>query len=490
MFAHYDQAKRFVAPTLVWRLSVGVLTLVAMAGASYSAWAWHMNRMFAPPADRWHFLRYAVGTAADSPWATWFGIPVSMPAMALYGAMALTLCRVGPGSPPHRQGRAWRVLLALSLLVLGATAWFVVMQVMWLDHICGLCVLGGAAGSLAAVAVILRAPIRLQHRRRPQPDPIKIRRHTFVWLSGAALAAVAVLVTGQILTGWMEHQNVTLAQNIRPAQTRPINRAIQAAPDESFSAEDEYGHQNVDLTSAMLLPSPPLPATQSSEISRAPTPFRFRFGIRLNPLEFPLLGRPDAPALALWIFDYHDPSSRVMYRQIEEVRRRFGSQLAIIAVPVDAPRSAIRATDYVPTTQPVEPKDDLTALAIIVSRAKPAAFEAFHAFLLGSDPPPTLEAARRNAASLIGEEQLRVLYDTRDVQDQMLRHVAILKRSEFPWVPQLRAGGVAAAVMPQDPQAQNALMEYFQKNLNLRPGDSPLPSSANNISDPFSTGHP
>jgi uncharacterized membrane protein len=493
MFAHYDQDKRFVAPRLWWRLGVGVLALVAMAGGAYSALALPSDRLLDPFDDRWHFMGFAFGTAADSPWATWFGIPVGLPAMVVYGALALALCWVGPRTSSGRQGRAWRLLLGLSLFILAAAGWFALVQIIWLNRVCGLCVLGEAAGSLAALAVIVRGPIRLQRRRRPQHDPIKIRRHTVVWLAGSALAVVAILVTGQVLTGWLAEDRfdgATLARSFKPAQTRPAESDPLMAPDGNFLVAQEYSHQSIDMTTALVLPTPRPAATQATESPRTPTIFRFRSGIPINPVDYPLLGRSDAPAMALWVFDYHDPSSRVMYHQIEEARRRFGPQLAIIAVPVDAPPSAIRSLDYVPATQPVDPKDDLTALAIIVAKVKPPAFATFHAFLLGSDKPPSLEAARRMAASLIGEEQMRILHDGKDLQDQLLRHMAIFRRSEFAWVPQLHAGGARAVVLPQDAEAQTAIFDFFQNKLNLKPVESPLPPALHPISDAFSSGHP
>src|SRR4051812_37530165 len=60
----------------------------------------------------------------QSRWSKWLGIPVSLPAIALYLAVLGFLSRLGPKKRVEEQRRAWRILFGCAIAILGAALWF------------------------------------------------------------------------------------------------------------------------------------------------------------------------------------------------------------------------------------------------------------------------------------------------------------------------------------------------------------------------------
>jgi uncharacterized membrane protein len=55
-------------------------------------------------------------------WAYWFGVPVSLFALAVYATMLAATARLGRKQPPRVQRQAWCVLIPGAVAVLGAAA--------------------------------------------------------------------------------------------------------------------------------------------------------------------------------------------------------------------------------------------------------------------------------------------------------------------------------------------------------------------------------
>src|SRR6478672_11964694 len=59
-----------------------------------------------------------------SPWAYWFGIPVSIPALLLYLTVLGLTFRLGPANNPVQQRQVWPWLFAASIAMVGSALWF------------------------------------------------------------------------------------------------------------------------------------------------------------------------------------------------------------------------------------------------------------------------------------------------------------------------------------------------------------------------------
>src|SRR5262249_32958645 len=93
-------------------------------------------------------------------WAYWFGAPVSLIGLAVCATMLAATVRLGRKVPSRLQRQAWSVLIPCAVLVLGAAAWFIVLQLLVIKKVCPYCMMAHAFGSLAAILLLLAAPIR------------------------------------------------------------------------------------------------------------------------------------------------------------------------------------------------------------------------------------------------------------------------------------------------------------------------------------------
>ncbi len=132
--------------------------------------------------------------------------------------------------------------------------------------------------------------------------------------------------------------------------------------------------------------------------------------------QVPRLGPLDAPFVVLGYFDYTSSASRTTQRALLDLRRRFGSQIAVLPVlyPLDPDCNPKVTSDMVGagSNSCVYAK-----LSLAVWLADPAAFESFHEELIAAPAPSqflTTEQARAKAVQLVGAETLdRALADPR-----------------------------------------------------------------------------
>ncbi|HEY0457073.1 MAG TPA: vitamin K epoxide reductase family protein, partial [Verrucomicrobiae bacterium] len=64
-----------------------------------------------------------------SRWSSWFGLPISLGAAALYVMIFILLWRLGPKVPAVQQRKAWKLLFPGAIAILGAAVWFSALQV-------------------------------------------------------------------------------------------------------------------------------------------------------------------------------------------------------------------------------------------------------------------------------------------------------------------------------------------------------------------------
>ena len=124
------------------------------------------------------------GAVLSSRWATWFGLPVSLPAVVLDAAL-LAGCLVLLVKP-----RAWRPWMAAAMSVgagalLGAGAWFLYLQAVELGAFCKFCLAAHACGIMFAVLALAFLPRPPMGRR--------------VGLAALGLVLAMALPAGQLL---------------------------------------------------------------------------------------------------------------------------------------------------------------------------------------------------------------------------------------------------------------------------------------------------
>src|SRR5262245_16456248 len=110
----------------------------------------------------------AVGCGPDSGcdqvlhsrWAYWFGLPVSMLALAVYSLILGASFRLSAETPDALRQKTWAWLIPSAMVVLGAALWFVGLQAIVVKAFCPFCMAAHACGSLAALMLLVKAPVR------------------------------------------------------------------------------------------------------------------------------------------------------------------------------------------------------------------------------------------------------------------------------------------------------------------------------------------
>jgi uncharacterized membrane protein len=206
----------------------------------------------------------------DSRWSKWFGVPVSVPAVLLYGLLLAATFRCTSAANAAQQRQAWAILLPASWAVIGAVVWFVTLQIAVIKAVCPYCMTAHACGFVAGLFVILKAPVREAPEKPWQQEkeiyvvPRDARR-----LIATALAALGVFIAGQVVH--------------RPKQ---------------FQVSIYEG----------------------------------RFTFNMN--DVPVIGSPAAPASMVSLFDYTCHHCRIMHGTLKEVHKTFGDRLAIVSLPM------------------------------------------------------------------------------------------------------------------------------------------------------------
>lgn len=178
----------------VWLIRL--LALVALAVAIYLLW----SAGFKKTALAGCGPGSGCSLVLNSPWSRWLGLPVIVGAFGVYLTMLAATLYASPGALPHQQRGAWTILLLLAVLIAGAAAWFIFIQIWVLENICPYCMVEHALGLLVALLIVIGAPIC----RRRAGQVVDERGMGLARLLGVVLLGLlgtGVLIGGQIFFG-------------------------------------------------------------------------------------------------------------------------------------------------------------------------------------------------------------------------------------------------------------------------------------------------
>lgn len=324
-----------------------------------------------------------------SRWAYIFGLPVSLFAAPVYAALLGLL---------WRRDLKWPAMVAGSVVILGAAAWFVGIQFFVLRAFCKFCMTAHVAGAIAAVTLLRRNPIAT--------------RPTLAW-SAAGAAAMALMVAAQFAYTAPQRTEAAYAQNTRSSgETGPA-----PAEEPVFSV---LGGQ---------------------------------FKLKLT--EVPVHGNIDAPKKVVKLFDYTCHYCRAMHHHFQPLFQKYSNQFAVISLPV--PLSA-ECNYVVKRTSPAH-RDacDIAKLGLAVFYADPAKSHAFDAWIFAPQKPPAVPEARRYAEGLVGKENLaKALLDPRIEQrikedvDMYVTNSRLARSGKMPQLLFAHGTSIGATTSPQD----------------------------------------
>ena len=167
---------------------------------------------------------------------------------------------------------------------------------------------------------------------------------------------------------------------------------------------------------------------------------------RLNTRHWPLLGAPDARYVFVEMFDYTCPHCRTTHKAIDGAFRKYGKDLAVIALPVPLDGSC---NNTVRSTGSHRGACELARIAIAVWRVDASKFKEFHDWMF--EKRRTIAAAKDRAEKLVGKSELKAELAQPHAKNYILKHVELYKALGKGSVPKLMfpnatlTGSVASA---------------------------------------------
>lgn len=279
----------------------------------------------------------------SSGWSRWLGVSVAWPAVGVYAAATAGALAMLLGGAAARR-IGGVVLLAAGLTAGGAGLYFLAVQAWAIGGFCGWCTATHLCGvMLAAVAVWSARGAGAERRAMGRGAGRNVMRGLFGLNGAVGIAAVAI---GLLLVG----------------------QAINESP---------------DLRTERLLGG----------------------ALPINALASPRIGRLDAEHRVLYLFDYTCPYCRQMSHVQRELMRREPGRLTVFKAVVPLDRDC---NEHISRTSKVhEDACELAKLSLAVWRADAGAFDAYDAWLMRDERPPSVAAARAEAARRVGERPLR-----------------------------------------------------------------------------------
>ena len=351
-----------------WLLAAAGLSLVAAGGALF---------MFVKGGQ---LPGCGPGSACDAVqstrWAWWGPVPVS--ALGILAYVVLLIACLLARSQPVR----WAGALAANsaLMVLGAAAWFTLLQVAVLGHVCQYCEAVHACGAVAAILAL----IGLDKASRPP-----------LWGLGPALIAVGALVGGQ---QFLEPQLYRVT-TVHPATTLATS---------------------VPATSQVATATATAPVTTVAVTPKVYPPRRVKLldqKLELDPQEYPMLGEPDADHVIVELFDYTCPHCQHLHGLMQEAEKRYGHQLAVVCFPIPLNSACNPEVAY------NDPRADNACTyardGLAVWKADPRKFADFHHWMFTPRLPPSVEEARKHAEDLVGKEAFAAALTHEDVEGRL-----------------------------------------------------------------------
>ncbi|MCA9266365.1 MAG: vitamin K epoxide reductase family protein, partial [Planctomycetales bacterium] len=175
------------------------------------------------------------GHVMHSRWSKVLGIPVSVPAAALYLVLITALVLASRRMPLHVQKTAWGIVTMTVISAGAAAIWFMGLQAFVLGHLCQYCVPVHIIGLTLCGLILWKSPLG---------------RGATSGLSGLGLAGVACLIAVQLMT---EPPKTFAIETYEPIAT-PAGENLAA--EDATEAEDVFAAPGDDLFAAPEISAP------------------------------------------------------------------------------------------------------------------------------------------------------------------------------------------------------------------------------------------
>jgi uncharacterized membrane protein len=261
------------------------------------------------------------------------------------------------------------------------------------------------------------------------PTPRRLRRKAWIFLAFAACVVIAAalwFLTLQLLV--LEHvcayclsahlsgalsAALILRATGNPLRRKPVRNAALLATATLIGGQwllQPATHQVVSVPA-----SEPVTGRQMEILDD-------RFKIDLD--KVPIIGRPDAPAVIISLFDYTCGHCRRMHQLLLDAERAHRGELAIANLPMPLDASCNRVVKR--TAREHTDACQYARLGLAVWHANPKAMSRFDHWIFDPPTPTGLDSAIGFASELVGgHEALRRALDDRWVREQLAQNIAI-----------------------------------------------------------------
>ncbi|MBX3439753.1 MAG: thioredoxin domain-containing protein [Planctomycetaceae bacterium] len=422
------------------------------------------------------------GHVLTSRWSRIFGLPVSVPAVLLYGVMlgALWFCQSAKSASVRQ--RAWDAVVTGAVAAGLAAVWFLSLQMLAIGHLCLYCLIAHTCGLAMCGAVLWSRPVGVRRTvllsavsaigvglmisaqvLATPPETFKVEDHTEgvapvpadtseesddefappqaeeefeVFEPFGAVSAPKPEWLLQAAKAEARRRNaqqasflpMTALQSLLSLGFHSVDDSADAAVENGSEAEaKEQPEESAAKSDAAATVAPAAPEPRLVSISGGKT--------KLNVRHWPLLGSPDAKYVFVEMFDYTCSHCRATHQTILGAKRHFNNDLAIVALPVPMHRSC--NSSITSDNKGHAEACELSRIAVAVWRVNRQAFNKMHDWLFESAHPRTAAEARRYAAQLVGEEALAAELALPYASQYIAKHVELYQRVGAGAVPKL-----------------------------------------------------
>ena len=417
-----------------------------------------------------------------SRWSKWIGLPVSLFGVVSYVGI-LTACVF---AATRWAGIAANVLLTLSLLAAGSATWFTGLQVFLLQSFCLYC-LGVHICSFAicTLTVVFLTSISQTSSEDQMRGLLGVAAFSDDRESSSAVAefrpllasAIAALGLLLLMGGQLFYAPAGMVYEKGEGASTQDNELVAevASRDQETTNDIEENPQQADpaddAMDSAINSSDRIGNSSDGSGKREPNERFVQFTGLKKPIDvadMPILGSPHAQHVVVEMLDYTCHHCRDLHPHVHAALERYGDQIAFVILPVPLSK---RCNPHVKREHPNHKNAcEYARLAINTWKLEPDKFAEIHNWLMESEKPPTVGAAKSFALNLVGKE---VLLDE-TLAANALRNVAG-NSDDF----QAMQSGLPMLLTEQGkltgvPKNENELFELFERVLLIKPLESAL----------------
>lgn len=450
-----------------------------------------------------------------SEWSKVAGMPVSIPAVALYGSLLAVLSFANRPASVAFHKLLWQFLTTGFLAAGLAAIWFISIQIGVIGHICPWCMGAHTCSLILAGTALFKAPVSLAVRQQsgavavlaagllaivqlgaepPEPVVIPAVQPPAGAASESELfappteAEVFAPPTAATLPGVRSTDVLRLLAMNTASLSRTLVGGFLFSADEGTdgkeAADGDKGTDGERVGDGNSAKPAPVAGPPMVEVSLGGS----RQPVQLDVNSWPLLGSSNATRVFVELLDYTCPHCRANHVAITNSMKTLGPGYAMIALPVPLNSFCNSATQ-----SRASGACELSELAVAVWRCNSAVFPQYHDWLMKTARDPA--TAKAHAESLVGKTALDVELQSGKSAKYVQKHVDLYRMAGAGVLPKLLLsdrvveGRVGAQwlqnVLPQLRPVETGLSQSGTGDATTIAGQPSQPSQPSQASQPL-----